>query len=136
MTVWQPSSDKLWEFFHMRRLSDGWHAAWGGAIQHVSQNPGYYPPPLGRVPPGWGAARSGLPDAAGGSASRGHQGRRDLSRARGQSSLPIPGHLLGGPRSAQERTGTAANCIPEGAHLRINPSLDVEGSIPSHPPCG
>ena len=66
MTVWQPSSDKLWEFFQMRRLSDGWHAAWGGAIKHVSQNPGYYD---ATAWPGastsWGATASSLPDAAG-----------------------------------------------------------------------
>ena len=31
MTVWQPSTDRLWEFFHARELSDGWHARlrWG-----------------------------------------------------------------------------------------------------------
>ena len=66
MTVWQPSSDKLWEFFEMRRLSDGWHAAWGGAIRHVSQNPGYYD---AAAWPGastsWGATASSLPHAAG-----------------------------------------------------------------------
>ena len=66
MTVWQPSSDKLWEFFHMRLLSDGWHAAWGGAIQNVSQSPGYYD---ASAWPGastsWGATASSLPHAAG-----------------------------------------------------------------------
>ena len=42
MTIWQPSTDKLWEFFEMQKKADGWHAAWGGAIQNVSQSPGYY----------------------------------------------------------------------------------------------
>ena len=66
MTVWQPSSDKLWEFFQMRLLSDGWHAAWGGAIDDVSQSPGYYD---ATAWPGastsWGATASSLPHAAG-----------------------------------------------------------------------
>ena len=56
MTVWQPSTNRLWEFFHMRKEADGWHAGWGGAIQNVSQNPGYY------TPSAWpGRCRSGEP---------------------------------------------------------------------------
>ena len=42
MTVWQPSTDRLWEFFGARRRKDGWHAKWGGAIRRVSKNRGYY----------------------------------------------------------------------------------------------
>ena len=29
MTVWQPSTDHLWEFFQARKLADGWHANFG-----------------------------------------------------------------------------------------------------------
>ena len=47
MTIWQPSTDKLWEFFQMQKEADGWHAAWGGAIDNVSQSPGYYTPTRG-----------------------------------------------------------------------------------------
>ena len=36
MTIWQPSTDRLWEFWQARRASDGWHARWGGAIRRVS----------------------------------------------------------------------------------------------------
>ena len=42
MTVWQPSTDRLWEFFAAHKRSGRWHAVWGGAIRHVSHNPGYY----------------------------------------------------------------------------------------------
>ena len=42
LTVWQPSTDRLWEFFGARHAANGWHAQWGGAIRRVSKNPGYY----------------------------------------------------------------------------------------------
>ena len=62
LTVWQPSTDRLWEFFGARHDADGWHARWGGAIRRVSQSPGYY---TGAAWPGaarnWGATASSLP---------------------------------------------------------------------------
>src|SRR3954452_17055503 len=42
MTIYQPSTDTMWEFWHASLESDGWHADWAGAMQHVSSNPGYY----------------------------------------------------------------------------------------------
>src|SRR3954447_16983023 len=42
MTIWQPSSDRLWELFHAHRGADGWHADYGGAMMNVSKSPGYY----------------------------------------------------------------------------------------------
>ena len=66
MTVWQPATDRLWEFFHMRLESDGWHAAWGGAIDDVSASPGYYTTSSwpGALPQ-WGATATSLPVAGG-----------------------------------------------------------------------
>ncbi len=66
MTVWQPSTNTLWEFFHMRKEADGWHAGWGGAIHNVSESPGYYTPAAwpGALPQ-WGATATSLPVAAG-----------------------------------------------------------------------
>ena len=43
MTIWQPATDKLWEFWQARKDAQGnWHAGYGGAMQNVSQSPGYY----------------------------------------------------------------------------------------------
>jgi len=125
MTVWQPSSDKLWEFFHMRLLSDGWHAAWGGAIDDVSQSPGYYD---ASAWPGastsWGATASSLPDAAGViTLADIEQGAINHALA---VNLPYPCQgIYSWPAQRTDGTGTAANCIPEGAHLRIDPSLNI-----------
>ena len=32
LTVWQPSTDRMWELFQARRMADGWHASYGGAM--------------------------------------------------------------------------------------------------------
>ena len=36
MTIWQPSTDRLWELFQARKLADGWHASFGGAMSSTS----------------------------------------------------------------------------------------------------
>lgn len=125
MTVWQSSRNKLWEFFHMRLLSDGWHAKWGGAIRKVSQSPGYYG--AGAWPGAlrsWGATASGLPHAAGVIAlAEIKKGAINHALA---INLPYP--CLGvysWPAQRTDGTGTAANCIPEGAHMRLDPRLNL-----------
>jgi len=126
MTVWQPSTDKLWEFDHMRLLSDGWHAAWGGAIQNVSQSPGYY---NATSWPGaasyWGATASSLPHAAGVITQADlQQGHIDHALA---INLPYPrAGVWAWPAQRGDGTGTAPDAIPEGAHLRLDPNLNLD----------
>ena len=66
LVVWQPSSDRMWEFWQLRRATSGWQASWGGAIQHVSSNPGVYGPEAWPgAQPWWGATASSLALAGG-----------------------------------------------------------------------
>ena len=124
MTVWQPSTDRLWEFFDMRRDPDGWHAAWGGAIQNVSRSPGYYTTSSW---PGaltvWGATATSLPSAAGVitlADLRAGVIDHALSVA-----LPAPrARVYAWPAERSDGTG-GADTIPEGARLRLDPNLDL-----------
>jgi hypothetical protein len=125
LTVSQPSTDRLWEFFHMRLQSDGWHAAWGGAMQDVSRNPGYYDTTAWPgATTGWGATASSLPHAAGViTLSDVERGQIDHALA---INLPYPCQsIYSWPAQRTDGTGTAANCIPEGTQLRIDPRLDI-----------
>jgi hypothetical protein len=124
MTIWQPSRDKLWEFFHMRMESDGWHAAWGGAINHVSRSQGYYtrsswPGAL----PVWGASATSLPVAAGLiTIADLRSGVIDHALS---IALPAPrAGVYAWPAARTDGTG-GPNTIPEGARLRLDPKLDV-----------
>ena len=124
MTIWQPSTDRLWEFWQARRLPDGWHARWGGAIRHVSRSPGYY---TASAWPGarrtWGATATSLPVIGGtmtiDELTQGHI-RHALALA-----LPAPrGGTFAWPAQRTDGTGDGA-ALPEGARLRLDPKLDV-----------
>ncbi len=58
LTVFSPSSDQVWEFWVTSKRSDGWHACWGGRIDHASTSHGFFTR-------GFGATATGLPYAAG-----------------------------------------------------------------------
>jgi hypothetical protein len=126
MAIWQPSSDRFWEFFHMRKLADGWHADFGGAMEHASQSPGYYDK---RSWPGlseahWGASASSLPVIAG-------IMRIDELKAgeiRHALSVAIPAaraHAFSWPAQRTDGTSTEPDAIPEGARFRLDPALDL-----------
>ena len=40
MTIFQPSSDTMWEFWQARKTAGQWQACWGGQMKQVSKNPG------------------------------------------------------------------------------------------------
>jgi hypothetical protein len=124
LTVWQPSTDRLWELFHARRKSDGWHADWGGAIRRVSKSPGYY---TKTAWPGatrsWGATASSLPIIGG------TMLLDELRQGRIPHALALN---LPAPRSsefawpAQRTDGTGPpTALPEGARLRLDPTVNV-----------
>ena len=58
MTIYQPSSDSLWEFWQARQVHGQWQACWGGMMPEVSKNPGIWAPR-------YGVAATGLPFAPG-----------------------------------------------------------------------
>ena len=125
LTVWQPSTDKLWELWKAHKEADGWHAAWGGAIAHVSRSPGFYTTASW---PGarsfWGATATSLPVAAGTiTIADLLQGHIDHAIA---VDLPYPrAGVYAWPAQRTDGTGIAADAIPEGAHLRLDPTLDL-----------
>jgi hypothetical protein len=125
LSVWQPSTDKLWEFFHMQLLSDGWHAAWGGAMNNVAESPGYYNAnSWPGASPTWGATASSLPEAAGVITMADiQQGQIDHAIAVNlPSTCP---KIYSWPAQRTDGDSTASNCIPEGAHLRLDPNLNI-----------
>lgn len=124
LTVWQPSTDRLWEFFHAHREGGVWHADWGGAIQHVSKSPGYY---TASAWPGatrnWGATATSLPIIGGTILLD------ELKRGRIDHALALN---LPAPRSgefawpAQRSDGTGPpTALPEGARIRLDPTVNV-----------
>lgn len=126
MTIWQPSTDRLWEMWRARQEADGWHATWGGAIQDVSKHRGYYGPDAWPgAGSGWGASATSLPVTG---------GLIKLDELRAGRIDHVVGLTIPSPRAgvyawpAQRTDGwsTAVDSLPEGARLRLDPDLDLD----------
>jgi hypothetical protein len=125
LVIWQAATDKLWEFWRASHEPDGWHADWGGATQDVSEASGYY------GPRSWPGAKPWWGDSA---ASMGVVGGlitiEDLERGFVNHALQVG---IPNPRAsvfawpAQRTDGLSQDplSLPEGAHLRLDPSLDL-----------
>jgi hypothetical protein len=119
MTVLQPSTDTLWEFWHMSLQSDGWHARWGGMMTNVSQNPGYF----GKADWLWGASATSLPLVAGLMTIQEQQaGQVNHALA---LALPAAYNCFVFPAQRGDGRWSDPRAIPEGATLRLDPSLNL-----------
>lgn len=126
ITIWQPSTDRLWELWRASKRRDGWHAVWGGAIDHVSKSHGYY---TASSWPGahsyWGATATSLPIAAGMmTIPELKEGRVDHALA-----IDLPTTRAGAYAWPSQRTDgedPRPSTIPEGARLRIDPRLNIK----------
>lgn len=126
LTVWQPSTDRLWEFFHLRRDPEsGWWADWGGAIDHVSSSSGYYTSESwpGLSAPNWGATATSLPVLGGVILLQELQeGRVDHALA---LNLPMArAGLFSWPAQRSDGVG-GSSTLPEGARLRLPHDLNL-----------
>lgn len=125
LVVWQPSTDRLWEFWRLVHGSEGWQASWGGAIQKVSSNPGAYG--LEAWPGAttwWGASATSL-SIAGGLITLEDL---ELGQINHALAMAIPEPRAGVYASPAERTdgwSTEPLLLPEGAHLRLDPKLNL-----------
>jgi hypothetical protein len=124
MTVWQPSTDKLWEFFGARREAGGWHARWGGAMRRVSKSRGYYTPAAWRgATRAWGATASSLP-VIGGTMLIDELKRGRIDHALAMNVPAARAGVFAWPAQRTDGRGPSS-ALPEGARLRLDPALDI-----------
>jgi hypothetical protein len=125
LVVWQPSTDRLWEFWRLEQAPTGWQAAWGGAMRNVSTNPGVY----GRKAwPGanryWGASASSL-SIAGGLITLEDLERGQINHALAIGIPDTRGGVYASPATRTDGKSISPLSLPEGAHLRLDPKLDL-----------
>jgi hypothetical protein len=126
LVVWQPSTKKLWEFWHLEQAQGGeWQAGWGGAIEHVSSSSGAYGSrSWSRANRYWGASASSL-SIAGGLITLEDLERGQINHA---LAIGIPDVRAGAYALPAQRTDGKSSSplsLPEGAHLRLDPRLDL-----------
>jgi len=125
LVVWQPSSDRLWEFWRLAQLDGSWSAAWGGAMRNVSSNAGVYGP--GAWPGAeswWGSSASSL-SLAGGLITLEDLQRGEIDHG---LAIAIPNVRAGfytPPAQRTDGTSDSPLALPEGACLRLDPDLDL-----------
>jgi hypothetical protein len=125
LVLWQPSTDRLWEFWRLVHATEGWYASFGGAMQNVSSNPGVYGPEAWPgAKGGWGASSCSL-SLVGGLITLEDLQRGAINHA---LMLSIPNVRAGVYSSPAQRTDGKSSdplALPEGAHLRLDPSLNL-----------
>jgi hypothetical protein len=123
--LWQPSTDRLWEFWRLVHEAGGWQASWGGAMQNVSSDPGVYGP---EAWPGaqsrWGVSASSL-SLVGGLISLEDLKMGQINHALEMSIPGVRGGVYASPAQRTDGKSTNPLSLPEGAHLRLNSSLNL-----------
>lgn len=119
ITLWSPATDQLWEFWVMKpEVKGGWSACWGGRIDGVSRNRGYFPPP-------YGVSASGLV-TVGSMITLAEARERRIDHAMALALIaPARWDRWRFPAQRSDGTDPGADAIPQGARLRLDPSIDV-----------
>ncbi len=125
LVVWQPHSDRLWEFFQLRREGGGWRASWGGAMRDVSADPGVYNHHAWPgSQPWWGASASSL-SIAGGLITLEDLEAGEINHALAISLPEVRAGTYASPARRSDGNSPSPLALPEGAHLRLDPRLDL-----------
>jgi hypothetical protein len=125
LVVWQPSTDRLWEFWRLVRTPAGPQASWGGAMRDVSSDPGAYGPEAWpEAEPWWGASASSL-SVAGGLITLEDLHRGEIDHALAIAIPEVRAGVYASPARRSDGKSTSPLALPEGAHLRLDPDLDI-----------
>jgi hypothetical protein len=127
MTIYQPSSNTIWEFWQTRKVSGQWQACWGGRMTNVKSSNGIWQP-------GFGTTATGLP-FIGGQITAEELKRGEIRHAIGIALVDLErSGIFSWPanRSDGYNPNGAANRIPEGSRFRLDPSVNVN-NLNIHP---
>ncbi len=125
LVVWQPSTGRMWEFWRLAHDTTGWYASWGGAMQHVWSNPGVFGPEAWPgAKPWWGASASSL-SGVGGLISLEDLKLGHINHALSILIPEVRADVYASPAQRTDGKSTDPLALPEGAHLRLNPNLDL-----------
>lgn len=124
MTIYQPSTDTIWEFWQARKVGGQWQACWGGRLQNASLSNGIFP---GH----YGTTATSLP-FIGGQITAEELKAGEIKHVMGISLVEAEHkNIYSWPanRSDGLNPQNAPNRIPEGLRLRLDPTVNVD-SLP------
>jgi hypothetical protein len=121
MTIYQPSTNTVWEFWRARKVNGQWQACWGGRMQNAKSNPGIFPNR-------YGTTATSLP-FLGGQITAEELQRGEIKHAIGFSLVDLEHYTIfswPATRSDGWNPYKAANRIPEGTRFRLDPKINVD----------
>jgi len=125
LVIWQPSTDRLWEFWRAIHEGGNWRAAWGGAMRNTSSQEGVYGPNTWPgAQPGWGVSASSL-SLVGGLITLEDLQLGQINHALAMAIPEVRARVYSSPAQRTDGTSTNPLSLPEGAHLRLDPNLNL-----------
>jgi len=121
LVVWQPETNTMWEFWAMEKNSSGaWESRWGGKMDNVTSNPGFYTRPC----TAWGGTATSLPLVGG------LMMIDEIKAGSVEHALPLAvvetlkGVIIP-PAERSDGWSTNPDAIPEGTRFRLPADLDI-----------
>ena len=127
MTIWQPSTDTIWELWQAKKTNGLWEACWGGKWQNVSKSDGIFPNR-------YGTTATSLP-FLGGQVTAEELQRGEIRHAIGVALVDAENwNIVSWPASRSDGWNPKKNPnqIPEGMRFRLNPAVNLD-AIKLHP---
>ena len=127
MTIYQPSTDTIWEFWQAHKINGLWHACWGGRLERASEADGIWPDH-------YGTTATGLP-FLGGQITAEELQRGEIRHAIGIALVETEAsNIFSWParRSDGYNPTHEPNRIPEGLRFRLDPAVNVD-ALKMHP---
>lgn len=121
MTIYQPSTDTIWEFWQARKVNGQWQACWGGRMQNASKNNGVFPGHFGTT-------ATSLP-FLGGQITAAELQAGEIRHAIGISLVEVEHYTKyswPANRSDGVNPKNLPHRIPEGIRFRLDPTIDVD----------
>lgn len=118
LSVYDPATDQLWEFWDAQKTSSGWSACWGGRIDAVSHSQGIFSG-------GFGANATGTTEAAGVvTLAEAEAGMINHAIAISIPSV-APWNQFSWPAQRSDGSPSSASPVMEGTRFRLNPNLTL-----------
>lgn len=127
MTIYQPETDTIWEFWKMEKRDGGWGACWGGRMERASKSDGIFANKHGTT-------ATSLP-FLGGQITVAEMKAGRIDHVMGISLVDIEHFtIISWPASRSDgyNPQKVANRIPEGLRFRLDPTVDVD-ALKMHP---
>jgi CubicO group peptidase (beta-lactamase class C family) len=119
MTIYQPSTDTMWEFYLAQNADGSWQACWGGQMTDVSKNvEGIWSSPFG-------ATATGLP-LIGGQITAEELSAGAIQHVMGIALVQSASGTFSWPATRTDGPGCPGDiCIPQGLRFRLDPTIDI-----------